>query len=61
MPVAVKFLTKTSPSASTRNLTLSLTAMPNRLESATAEEGLMRKEESKTLEFVVSVSQTEKV
>ena len=35
--------------------------MPKMLESATAEEGFMRKDESRTLELAVSVSQTEKV
>ena len=45
LPAVVRALANTSPSASTKNLTLLPTRRPNRLVSATADEGLITKEE----------------
>jgi len=60
-PAAVKLLTKTSPSASTKNFTEPLTASPNRLESATALEGLIYNVELATLESATPGDQATKV
>lgn len=57
-PWVVRVFEKTSPSASTMNLTLPPTSMPKRLESAVAEEGLITKEEDVAFadwEFVAQV------
>lgn len=56
-PVAVREFTNTSPSASTRNLTLPPTASPRRFESAVAEIGLTRRLEFVTFEPATSTSQ----
>lgn len=60
-PTEVKELVNTSPSASTRNLTLLLTISPRRLESVTAEGTLTSREEVVALAAWVSTAQMEKV
>ena len=60
-PERVTELAKTSPSASTRNLTAPLTAMPRRLVSAAAEEGFMTTEALVTAELDAPMDHEEKV
>ena len=60
-PVRVTDLAKTSPSASTMNLAPPFTAIPKRLVSAAAEEGLTTKGAAVTAEFATSIAQEEKV
>ena len=60
-PVRVTDLAKTSPSASTMNLAPPFTAIPKRLVSAAAEEGLTTKGAAVTAELAASIAQAEKV
>ena len=60
-PIVVRPFAKTSPSASTRNLTPPATAMPKRFPSATEEAGFTKREELVTLEPAVSMAQAPKV
>ena len=60
-PVKVTELAKTSPSASIMNLAPPATAIPKRLVSAAAEEGLTTKGAAVTAELAASIGQEEKV
>ena len=60
-PTEVRELVNTSPSASTRNLTLLSTSRAKRLESATADEALTMREEVVALDPWVSIAQVGKV
>ena len=60
-PVKVTDLAKTSPSASTMNLAPPFTAIPKRLVSAAAEEGLTTSGAAVTAELAASIAQEEKV